>query len=81
MKKIMVFPGNQPCLEIIDNMGLNRDRQPDNSWGELRRTAMNLAKEQEQTPELKRILHEDIAYAYGHDSNKFTEKFNELLGL
>ena len=43
MKTIMVFFGNQPCLEIIDNMGLNRDRQPDNSWGELRRTTMILA--------------------------------------
>jgi len=84
MKTILVFPGNQPCLEIDEkNMGLNRDRCPDTGWGELRWTTINNAKEQELTPKLKHILLEDIAYVYGTESKKFTEKLKKhnLLGL
>jgi hypothetical protein len=45
--KILVFPGNQPCLEVTTcdtegpnfnvKYGLNRDRSPDSGWGEMRR--------------------------------------------
>jgi hypothetical protein len=38
MKKILVFPGNQPFLGVTTNLngisfGLNRDRNPDANYG------------------------------------------------
>ncbi len=82
MKKILVFHGNQPCLDISENnvgkkFGLNRDRNPDRDWTELRNTSLEYAKEVELTPELKLILLQDLAYAYGNDTDKFTQKLKE----
>lgn len=58
--------------------GVNRDRCPDADWGELRQTCMSYAKEVELTPELKQILLEDLAYAYGRNTNKFGQKLKEF---
>jgi len=76
MDKILVFYCNQPCLDKLT--GLNRDRNPDSNWHELRSTILTAAKEVELTPELKQILLEDIAYVYGNDSKKFTAKLKEF---
>lgn len=79
MSKILVFNNNQPCLDIrSDGTGVNRDRNPDNGWDELRVTNIKYAKEQELTPELKVILIEDLAYFLGKHSDKFTVKLKEF---
>ena len=83
MKKILVFPGNQPCLDIGTTpigitFGLNRDRTPDASWGELRKTRLYIAEEVELTPELKLILLEDLAYVYGNNTKEFNAKLKEF---
>ena len=86
--KIFTFHRNQPILDIEveqtkgvnygSKYGLNRDRNPDGGWDQLRNTRMDYAEEVELTPELKKTLLEDLAYAYGHDSNKFSEKLIEF---
>ena len=76
MAKILVFYDNQPCLD--KSTGLNRDRNPDNGWTELRNTVLTQAKETELTPELKQVLLEDIAYVYGNNSKQFTAKLKEF---
>ena len=71
--KITVFYTNQPCLEKTYNevqkawFGVHRDRYPDNGWGEFHSTRMGCGydKEVELTPELKKILTEDICKFYG----------------
>jgi hypothetical protein len=79
MDKILVFKNNQPCLDIqSDGTGINRDRNPDAGWSELRATNIKYAKEVELTPELKVILIEDLAYFLGQYSNKFTVKLKEF---
>lgn len=78
MDEILVFYSNQPCLELINNTGLNRDRNPDASWSQLRVTNIKIAKKIELTPELKQILLEDLAYVYGQDSMKFRKKLKEF---
>ena len=84
MKKILVFNGNQPCLDISFDIiqqkkyGLNRDRFPDVDWGQLRKTVLSDAKQVELTKSLKKILIEDLAYVYGKDSKKFSEKLIEF---
>lgn len=86
---MLVFYGNQPCLEISElevtqgpnigkKFGLNRDRQPDADWGELRRTTLDNARIVTDTPELRQILLEDLAYTYGRDTNRFREKLKEF---
>jgi hypothetical protein len=89
-QKIWVFYNIQPVLDITTlnvpkgtpnygkKYGLNRDRTPDRDWDELRRTGMSNAKEVELTKELKQILLEDLAFAYGQDSVKFTSKLKEF---
>lgn len=52
--KILLFPGNQPCLDVKLNessnpdnnveFGLNRDRCPDRDWGELRNSRLSQSK-------------------------------------
>lgn len=76
--KILVFCGNQPCLNISGDFGLNRDRDPDNGWGQLRNTIITSAKEVKLTPELKKIVLADLAYAYGSNSKVFIEKLTEF---
>lgn len=82
MKTIKVNYGFQPILHIDEEgMGLNRDRNPDNGWSELRRTRIEnneSIKEVELTPKMKQILIEDLAYAYGNDSTKFSKKLKEF---
>lgn len=90
MKKILVFAGNQPCLDISTmdvpkgtpnygkKFGLNRDRNPDRDWSELRSTSIEYAKEVELTNELKQILLEDLAYTYGSSTRKFASKMKEF---
>jgi len=72
----------QPVLGIRTEkgveFGLNRDRFPDSCWDELRITTMERAKEVELTNELKVTLLEDLAYAYGQNSKKFSEKLREF---
>jgi hypothetical protein len=71
-KKIIVFHGNQPCIETkydevqkVD-FGLNRNRQPDGEWGEFRWTRLDKKyyKEVPLTPKLRKILTEDICEYY-----------------
>jgi hypothetical protein len=87
--KILVFYGNQPCLDITTcdvegpnfnvKYGVNRDRNPDRDWSELRKSRISTnTKEVEMTPELKIILLEDLAYTYGQDSKKFNAKLKEF---
>lgn len=90
MKTILVFNGNQPCLDISTRdvpkntpnygkkFGLNRDRNPDTDWPELRNTSLECAKEVEFTDEIKQILLEDLAYIYGSNSSKFSVKLKEF---
>lgn len=83
MKTILVFPGKQPCLGVISNLngipfGLNRDRNPDANWGELRKTRLDIAEEVELTPELKITLLEDLAYAFGNNTKEFNAKLKEF---
>lgn len=86
---MLVFYRTQPCLDISEldvttgpNVGkkcsLNRDRNPDRGWSELRNTILSLAKEVEETYELRQILLEDLAYTYGRNTTKFTEKLKEF---
>ena len=78
MEKILVFKKKQPCLNIQDGFGLNRDRNPDSDWNELRVTDIKSAKKTKLTPELKQILLEDLAYVYGNNSKTFREKLKEF---
>jgi len=86
---MIVFSRKEPCLEITPfegkigpnvgkKYGLHRDRNPDRDWGELRNTCMSVSKEVEDTDELRKILLEDLAYTYGKDTKKFTEKLFEF---
>ncbi len=88
--QILVFYNNQPCLEISKmdvpkgtpnynkKFGLNRDRNPDRDWSELRNTSLENAKSVPLTNKLKQILLEDLAYAFGSDSSKFSHKLKEF---
>jgi hypothetical protein len=89
MNKIKVFHRNQPCLDITESdmkigpnvgkkYGLNRDRNPDRDWSELRRSCMSACLEVEETPELRKILLEDLAYTYGSDTSIFSSKLIEF---
>lgn len=86
---MLIFWANQPCLDISEldvttgpnvgkKYGLNRDRNPDRDWSELRNTILSSAKEIEETPELRQILLEDLAYTYGNNTTKFREKLKEF---
>ena len=85
---MIVFWGNQPCLDttvcdtpgpnLNKTYGLNRDRNPDRDWPELRRTDITTGKYVKETPELRQTLLEDLAYTYGRDTKKFTEKLKEF---
>ncbi len=82
--KIVVFNGNQPCLEKEYDttqrawFGINRDRCPDSGWSEFHNTRMRCGydKEVELTPELKKILIEDICEYY--DGKRAYEKLIEF---
>lgn len=76
--KIKVFYGNQPCLEEKNGMGLNRDRNPDSGWGEMRNTRIESAKEIEMNKDIRKILLEDIAFHYGKNSAEFSRKLEEF---
>lgn len=88
--KTIFIINNRPVLDITilnvskDNpnygikFGTNRDRNPNRGWTELRGTNMSNAKEVELTEELKQTLLEDLAYAYGNNTSKFTEKLKEF---
>ena len=71
---------NRPILEIEDEMALNRNRDTDRTWGGLVKSSIvhYKVKEVELTSELKQTLLEDLAYTYGHDSKKFSEKLKEF---
>ena len=85
---MLVFYGNQPCLDLEvcktpgpnfnKSYGLNRDRQPDSGWSELRRTDCTVGRFVKETPELRLILLEDLAYAFGSNTEKFKEKLKEF---
>lgn len=84
-KSILVVNRNQPVLNTIKESGglimhLSRDRYPDKGWGELRHTSdlSDSISEVPLTPELSRILLEDLAYAFGSDSNQFYKKMIEF---
>jgi len=89
MKKIFVFYNNQPVLDYYieqkegvnkgNKYGLNRDRNPDRDWTQLRNSLMNEnCKEVELTNELKIILLEDLAFAFGNNTSKFNQKLREF---
>lgn len=81
---IKVFHNCQPCIAIthdpIKNVdyGINRDRNPDSGWGEFRSTLIGAGydKDTELTPELKKILIEDIMEYY--NGEKALQKLIEL---
>lgn len=86
--KIQIIYG-QPVLNIREldvttgpnvgkKYGLNRDRNPDRDWSELRHTCMSKAKEVELTEEMRITLLEDLAYAYGSDTKEFNKKLKEF---
>ena len=68
--KVKVFYANEPVLEVKTETngklyGLHRDRNPDAGWGELRWSLMDeRVKEVELTPELRKILVEDICTSF-----------------
>ena len=83
--KIKVIYGIEPILEITKEtsgieFGLHRDRQPDAGWGELRKTKMDgRITEVDLTPELRRILIEDICYSFKEkDAYNKLKEFNLL---
>lgn len=78
MKTIQVFYSKQPCLNVDEGFGLNRDRNPDSGWGEVRSTNMSLSKTVVLTPELRQTLLEDLAYVYGQNTKIFSEKLKEF---
>lgn len=59
-----------------------RDRFPDSGWGELQQVNLELSAEKiqdsELTEELRITLLADLAYAYGSDTKKFTEKLKDF---
>lgn len=83
---LVKFNYNQPILHINnEGFGLNRDRNPDRDWGQLRNTRIegnkNIKEIDISLPEnyyYKLTLIEDIAYAYGLDSVKFINKMIEF---
>ena len=82
-KYIKTLYKNQPLLELRGDTkgtewGVTRDRFPDNSWDELRETHISKFKDVEETPKLRQILLEDLAFAFGHNSQKFSEKLVEF---
>ena len=79
--KIKVFYGIEPIIEIkVDDgkeFGLHRDRKPDAGWGELRWSLMDeRVKEVELTPELIKILVEDICVSL--PDHRIYEKLKEF---
>lgn len=79
------FIHGQPIIDIDEKfMGLSRDRNPDASWGQLRRTSLKTNKTKFIDISLpinanyKTILLEDLAYAYGNDTIKFRQKLIEF---
>ena len=72
--------------------GLYRDRFPDNSWGELRWRNLEFSKEHvtkitnmseyynllSKDPGLKLSILQDLAYAFGEDTDKFTKQLNHF---
>lgn len=69
--------GFLPILEFDkDRGGLSRDRNPDRDWPELRRTHLQYLKE--VTSKLKQVLIEDLAFAFGNNSEKFYQKLKEF---
>ena len=61
--------------------GVNRDRFPDSGWDELRTTNLDFNKTtvlKLDTKELKLTVLEDLAYAYGRNTKKFSEKIEEF---
>lgn len=86
--KILVFHTDQPVLSVIYDssqkawFGINRDRQPDSGWNEFRNSRIeeeNFCKWTELTPELKKILIEDICeYFTGKLAYLKLKEFNLL---
>ena len=80
---MLVFYGIEPVLDITiqedgRKFGLHRDRNPDSGWSELRHSHMNeRCKEIPDTPELRQILLEDLAYTFGKNSVDFKTKLKE----
>ena len=73
----------QPIINIEvsassgSRFGDNRDRFPDSGWNELRTTNLDFNKTtvlKLDTKELKLTVLEDLAYAYGRNTKKFSEK-------
>lgn len=90
MKTIFIFPGNQPCLKITTldinphspnfgkEYGINRDRNPDSGWNEIRQTIMEQAKEVELTDELRKTVIEDLAFMCGYNSENFRQEMDRM---
>lgn len=82
MKTIKTYYG-QPILETVKRIsagkeidfGICRDRNPDCGWGEMHQVNLSMnnigLKESELDAELKLRLLEDLAYAYGNNTEKF----------
>lgn len=78
------FINNQPIIDIDSRkFGLNRDRNPDFGWNELRWSNLEEHNVQEidisltMNLDYKIILIEDLAFAYGQ-SSRFKQKLIEF---
>lgn len=82
---VQFLNNKKPILHIDDDgFGLNRDRNPDNGWGQLVRTRLDSTKITNidislvMNIEYKIILLEDLAYVYGNNTNQFRNKLIEF---
>lgn len=84
--KVKVYQG-QPIFMVVDeHWGVCRNRYPDNGWGEIHKVNMvlvmlsevDLSDDSIEAIKLKQALHEDLAYYFGQDSARFTEKLQEF---
>lgn len=77
----------QPIFMVVDeHWGVCRNRYPDRGWGEIHKVNMlsvtlhevDITSKDMESIKLRQALHEDLAYYYGQDSAKFTEKLQEF---
>lgn len=73
--KIFVVYGRLPVVHINGTLAVYRDRDEN---GETFQRPFSDTTHVELTPELKQTLLEDLAYFYGNNSKKFTEKLKEF---
>lgn len=76
---LVKFVDKSPILEIVEETGIIRDRNPDGQWGQLKRVVLSdkikeINIQSHENINFKVILLEDLAYVYGHDSVLFRKQ-------